>query len=68
MTHIVINKLQVRLAIELAAQHAAQLEIKKQVQQQLPDRDITVSGCDIDIVTLKWFTLKVAGHEVMWED
>lgn len=63
----VLNKLQMRLAIELAAQHAAQLEIKRQVEQQLPGKEVTVEGAWVDCHSLVWQSFTIDDREVVWE-
>lgn len=67
MKPIVINTLQLRLAMELAAQSAACEEIKHQVQQQLPGINISVSGCAMNIEIRKWPTFDMLDHRVVWE-
>jgi hypothetical protein len=64
---IVLNKLQLRLACELAAQYAAREEIRRQISQQFPGRNITVGGCEVDITQLNGFDFTVDGREVIWQ-
>jgi hypothetical protein len=62
-----MNKLQLRLACELAAQYAAREEIRKQVSQQLPGRNITVGGCEVHIAEFVGFEFEIPGREIVWE-
>lgn len=66
MNPIVIDTFQLNLAIELGAQAAAREEIKRQVQPQMPDFNIEVSGAAIDIEIRTWPTLDIGGREVVF--
>lgn len=64
---IVLNKLQMRLAIELAAQEAYRAELRKQVSDQLADTNIIVTdgAIDIDLAYARFDPIE--GREVIWE-
>ena len=64
---IVINTLQLRLAMELAAQYAARQEIERQAQTQLPGLNVIVEGAEIDILPMDWPEFEICGRQVIWE-
>lgn len=63
---IVINAVQMRLAIELAAQKAAQVELRRQLRKILGGRPVTVEGFAIDM-QMTWPEFDVMGREVVFK-
>lgn len=64
---VVLNRLQLRLAIELAAQAAAREELRRQIAVQLPGESIRVTGCVIDIELKEYPAIEVCGRTALWE-
>lgn len=68
MTPLVLSKIQLSLAVELAAQHAAEQEIASQLHKQMPDRDFSVAGAFVDMQQILWPSIVVDGQEIQWVD
>lgn len=67
---IKLSRIQLRLAIEMAAQEAAVIELKRQMGQHIgcePD-DIRIDGAAVDFNILKDPEMDLGGIPVEWVD
>lgn len=63
-----VSKIQMRLAVELAAQIACQSEYKRQIEPQLIGVELHVTGAEMDIQIGTWPEFNVHGRQVIWTD